>query len=139
MGEHQSAPPCVVWNLYGGWRELKLLVRCLENRESVSGHLEGGGLVCSQGLLKVGEEGRRGHGDSGGKDPACSAGSKDGGKGAQAQGFKEVDSHSPLQPSRRPQPRQCLISVTGNGGLWSYQTQLCFTCYSSNRKLVQTS
>lgn len=78
MGEHQSAPPCVVWNLYRGWRELNLLVRCLENRESVSGHLEGGGLVCSQGLLKVGEEGRRGHSDSCGKDPACSAGSKDG-------------------------------------------------------------
>lgn len=78
MGEHQSTPACVVWNLYGGWRELKLLVRCLENRESVSGHLEGGGLVCSQGLLKVGEEGRRGHSDSCGKDPACYAGSKDG-------------------------------------------------------------
>lgn len=65
----------MLWNLYGGWRELKLLVRCLENRECVSGHLEGGGLVCSQGPLK---ESRRGHSDSHGENPAYSAGSKDG-------------------------------------------------------------
>lgn len=58
-----------------GWRQLTWLVCCLEDRESVWGHL--GGPECLQGLLSV-EEGRGDQSDFCGKDPACSAGSKDG-------------------------------------------------------------
>lgn len=78
MGSIRVIPPCV-WSgtLYRGWRELKLLVRCLENSEC----FQASGVEGAVGL-QAHQSGRRqkrsDQSDSCGKDPACSAGFKDG-------------------------------------------------------------